>query len=57
MKELKSNYDIQLKTSEKSVEEYKMKVELQMNKMFDDMKKEVSFLVTAKDLLYFYLSS
>lgn len=41
MKEMMTKYDTQVKISEKAVENYKEKVELQMDKMFGEMRTEV----------------
>ena len=45
VKELRAACEIQVKTSEKAVGDYKSKVELQMNSMFADMKNEVCVCV------------
>ena len=43
IRELKIAYDVHLKSSEKSVEEYKTKVEQQMSTMFSEMRGEVFY--------------
>ena len=43
--ELRAACEMQVKTSEKAVGDYKSKVELQMNSMFADMKNEVCVCV------------